>query len=132
MPTTKDTAPAGATSRSDSIRKIAADLTGDRLLKLLDDQRLMLFNDAANALELPSLEDEASRLAHQEETGRRDNADEKGLEYALMVVREELETAAGQIDGALGYLTPRRDDDPDPGCCAHRRLQAFIAEGVQS
>lgn len=62
----------------------------------------------------------------------REDADPKGLEYALMEVRGELEVAAGGIDGAIDYLTPRADDDPDPDCCAHRRLQALIAEGVQS
>lgn len=54
----------------------------------------------------------------------RDGAE--GMEGALMAVREELQAAAGQVDGVLDYLTPRSDSD-DPGCCAHRRLQALMA-----
>ena len=47
MGTSKITAPTGAAFRSDSIRKIGAHLTGERLEKFLDDQRLMLFNVSA-------------------------------------------------------------------------------------
>jgi hypothetical protein len=55
-----------------------------------------------------------------------DDADEGAQESVLSGVRAELEVAAEQIEGALDYLTPRSDDE-DPGCCAHRRLQAAIA-----
>ena len=50
-----------------------------------------------------------------------------GEESALMNVRVELEEAIGYLKPALDYLTPRGGDDADPDCCAHRRLQAFIA-----
>jgi hypothetical protein len=56
----------------------------------------------------------------------REDAPEGSEEYALMAVRAELEVAVGDVDGAIDYLAPRNDDH-DPDCCAHRRLQAFIA-----
>ena len=51
---------------------------------------------------------------------------EPGAAEAWDSVRRELEEAADELDKALDYLTRRPDDDA-PECCAHRRLQAFIA-----
>jgi len=58
---------------------------------------------------------------------QQDEADEESPEAALAAVRAELQMAVGYVDSAIDYLTPRSDDDPDPGCCAHRRLQGLIA-----
>lgn len=55
-----------------------------------------------------------------------ENAEETSEQAVLMAVRGELEEAAGALDTALDYLTPRADDDA-PECCAHRQLQALIA-----
>lgn len=75
--------------------------------------------------ELDALAGELPKVREDEE----EQIDKTSEKYVLSRVRDELQMAAGTIDGAIDYLTANSSDSPDdPGnCCAHRLLQALIA-----